>query len=287
MKKHDLSFVAVIATLTLYVAPTSSIAQAPANPPIHFYGRAVDQNGEPVGNAKVTLDVVTTRLGGYGDDSKPMTLQTGQDGKFQVTGVTGYSLDNIWIEKEGYQLSPKTIRSYLFGIHPDYKPDPANPVVFKMWQLAGKEPLVGSAWHGRIPGDGGVERFDLNTGKQSANGELEITCTRSPLNSPPPGNGHFDYKFQIAVVGGGIQPTDDEFDYRTPENGYLPSFTFGQKTDDPKWDVRIPIPKDYYIKTADGHYGRLHVEWYAAQGSPAHLEWDCSINPSGSRNLER
>jgi len=29
------------------------------------------------------------------------------------------------------------------------------------------------------------------------------------------------------------------------------------------------------------------VDWYAAQNAPNHFEWDCSINPSGSRNLER
>jgi hypothetical protein len=281
-----------IVTLAACLLPVALIAQAEdphvtGNVPITFYGKVVDQNSVPVAGAAVKLKVVTSHFETASTDEKEYPLETDGNGSFTLTDAFGVSLFITSIQKPGYDLSKKTPPGFVYALTGSFHPDPANPVVIRMWKIAGKEPLVGSAWHGRIAGDGATERFDLKTGNRSANGELEITCTRNPLNSPPPGNGRFDYKFQITVVGGGIQPTDDEFTYRSPENGYLPSFTFGQTADDPKWDVRIPIPKDYYIKTADGHYGRLHVEWLAAQGSPAHLEWDCSINPSGSRNLER
>jgi hypothetical protein len=287
MNKYYLKVTMLTLTFSLTSVVSDAQRRMPENVPVGFYGKVIDQDGHAVVGAEVSLEFVVSHMDEDRTETRPITLQTDQDGQFIVTGVIGYGIDKLLIRKEGYQLPPKTLRSYVFGHKLNYKPNFDSPVIFRVWKEAGKEPLVGSAWHGRIAGDGRTERFDLKTGKRSANGELEITCTRSPLNSPPPGNGSFDYKFQITVAGGGIQPTDDEFTYRSLENGYLPSFTFGQKADDPKWDVRIPIPKDYYIKTAEGHYGRLHVEWYAAQGSPAHLEWDCSINPSGSRNLER
>jgi hypothetical protein len=235
--------------------------------------------------ATVKLEVVTTRLGGYGDESTSTTLQSDQDGKFELSGVTGYCVNITTIEKEGYQLSPKTERCYVFGFVPHYKPDPANPVVFKMWKLAGKEPLVGSAWHGKVACDGTTNRFDLYTGKPNADGNLEIMCKRVSVASAPHGHGEFDLTFEVAVLGGGIQPTDDEFTYRPLETGYAPTFTVDQKADAPKW--RPDVNQEFYIKTPDGRYGRLHVDWDAWQTPPTHLEWDCSINPSGSRNLER
>ena len=61
----------------------------------------------------------------------------------------------------------------------------------------------------------------------------------------------------------------------------------GQIADDPKWDRNTPIPKEYYIKTPDGHFGNLRVEWDVAGQSPTILRWECWLNLSGSRNLER
>jgi hypothetical protein len=89
----------------------------------------------------------------------------------------------------------------------------------------------------------------------------------------------------IKVLGGGILGTDDEFTYWAPESGYESSLTISQKAGDPNWHSRVN--HEFYIKTSEGHYGRLTVDWYGSQQNPTHLDWNCSINPSGSRNLER
>lgn len=261
--------------------------RTPENVPIGFHGKVVDQQGNPISGAKVSFDLIVSHMMEDRTESTPMVMQTDQDGGFALTGVVGYGIEKIDVNKEGYELSPKTQRGYVFGFDANYKPNPDNPVVFQMWKKQGAERLVGSAWRGKMACDGTPVGFDLYHGSRNADGDLQITCTRLPLKSPAPGNAPFDYKFQIAVIGGGIQPTHDEFTYLAPEDGYSTSLTFSQKASDPNWDAKIPIPKDYYIKTSDGHYGRLFVDWYAAQNAPTHLEWDCSINPSGSRNLER
>jgi hypothetical protein len=258
------------------------------NVPISFYGKVVDQEGKPVIGAKVSFDFIISHMAENRTETTPMIMQTDQDGRFLMTGVTGYGIDKVSIEKEGYELSPKTSTGYVFGFNPDYKPNPNNPMVFKMWKKRGKEPLVGSAWHGKVACDGAAHRFDLSNGHPSADGNFEITCLRTPVNLPPANIKPYTYKFQITVIGGGIQATDDEFTYLAPETGYSPTLTYGQTADDPKWDRRTPIPKEYYIKTANGHYGRLSADWDVAfWQSPMILKWDCSINPSGSRNLER
>jgi hypothetical protein len=73
--------------------------------------------------------------------------------------------------------------------------------------------------------------------------------------------------------------------YVAPESRYSPTLNIGQKADATNWVGKVK--QEFYIKTAEGHYGRLSVDWYTPQTTPTHFEWDCSINPSGSRNLER
>jgi hypothetical protein len=276
------SFIVIIACLL----PISVIAQmrTPENIPIAFYGKVIDQNGSPVVGAKVDLEVGIDHYELNTSEEKNYALESDQNGNFTLTNAFGAGFD-ISIGKTGYELSQKTLRSYVYTVGNIFHPDPNNPVVFKMWKIAGKEPLVSSAWHGKVACDGTTNRYDLISGHPDTSGALEIICSRTPLTVPPPGSAHFDYKFQIRVHDGSIQPTEDEFTYLAPENGYSPSLTVAQKADDPKW--RASVTQEFYIKTADGHYGRLFVDWYAWQTPPVHLEWDCSINPSGSHNLER
>ncbi len=293
MNYYRFTMRALIASLLACSLPAPLTAQIEdpritGNVPITFYGKVVDQNNQPVSNVKVRLEV---RVGYFTSPTTgmerwdPVSLETESDGNFVLSNTNGGFLQFTSIEKEGYKLAPSQVKANFMFYPRQFNPDPANPVVFKMWKIAGKEPLAGAAWHGNIACDGTTNRFDLNTGKPNAGGNLEIMCKRVPVVSAPHGHGHFDLTFEVTVIGGGIQPTDDEFTYRAPENQYAPTFTVDQKADAPKW--RPDVNQEFYIKTSDGRYGRLHVDWDAWQTPPTHLEWDCSINPSGSRNLER
>jgi hypothetical protein len=274
--------VALLASCIAFVS--SAQLRVPENVPIGFYGKVVDQDGRPVVGASVSFDFTVSYMMENRAETTPMTLQTDQNGAFALTGVTGYCIDKLSIQREGYELSEKTTRGYVFGLR-DYKPNADNPVILKMWKQAGKESLISSSWRGKIACDGTTNRFDILTGKPSAGGVLEIACTRTPLVLTRTNLNHFDYRDQIVIIGGGIQPTSDEFSYLAPESGYSSMLAIGTKASDPGWPDRTK--QEFYIKTADGHYGRLWVSWNASQDSPTRFEWNCSINPSGSRNLER
>jgi hypothetical protein len=286
----------LIPLLVCSLWPCSSLAQigvadpVTGNAAINFYGRVVDQDGQPISGAKVALRVLVgylhspTELATRYDKT---TNQTDVNGDFTLIGASGHSVEIESIDKSGYKLSDKVSRMYPYswsaGI---FKPDTNNPVIFKMWKQQGTETLVQPpAWNGNVSCDGTTNRFNLLDGKKNVNGDLEIICLKSPINILPRENKPFDYKFEIAVLGGGVQPTEDEFTYLAFEGGYSSSFTLGQKADDPGWQGRVK--KEFYIKTADGHYGRLSVDWYSSLQNPTHLDWNCSINPTGSRNLER
>jgi len=214
-----------------------------------------------------------------------MTLESDKSGNFSVTNIFGNSIEFASMEKEGYKLSPKQVKSSYLYYPTVVRIEPDKPEIFHMWKKAGEESLISSAWHGKLICDGTLRTYDLLSGKPTKEGILQITCTRKPLDLVPREHKPYDYELKISVIGGGIQKTDDEFTYLAPEGGYLQSLTLGAKAGDPKWIGNVK--QEFYIKTSEGHYGRLSVDWYAEFTSPTHLEWDCTINPSGSRNLER
>jgi len=282
-----------LATLAFCLLPLTLMAQledphVTGNVPITFYGKVVDQSNQAVAGVKVRAEV---RLGYFASPTigkerwDPISIETDVAGKFGVSNVSGGFLQFTAIEKDGYEVSPKQAKAG-FMYYPDhFQADPNSPVVFKMWKKQGAEPLVGSAWHGNVRCDGTLNAYDLASGKPAKGGNLEITCMRTPLDIVPRENKPYDYELKISVISGGIQMTEDEFTYIAPEGGYVPTLTLGAKAGDPKWSGNVK--QEFYFKTDEGHYGKLSLEWYAYQTSPTHLEWACSINPSGSRNLER
>ena len=266
-------------------AQTGAQSLPPENIPITFYGKVVDQNERPVESARVSFDLVISHFDQLDTETKPVSLMTDHSGLFTAAGFTAYGFNGISITKEGCKFSQRAPRSFVFGAGADYKSDPTKPTVFRMWRSSGMERLVAPSWRGKMACDGRTNRFVLSTGQPSTAGDFEIVCWKNPLNVPPPGNAHFDYKCEIAVVGGGIRPTDDEFTFLAPDSGYVPFFNVDRKKNDQVW--KGSVKQEFYIKTADGHFGWLLVEWYAWQTPPTIFRWECAINPSGSRNLER
>lgn len=284
---YSLTMKKLAGVLLACLLPISAMAQQDefyktGNLPIDFYAKVVDQNGQPIAEAKVNLEIyaghMTSATEGEMRQDK-VTLKTDQNGEVALTDAKGVNLTVLSIDKKGYELSQKVNRTFGGNATPVvFTPD--QPAIFTMWKKNGAQPLVHSAWRGLVACDGTQTSFAI----QGTEENLQIACTRTPLTSPPPGNGPFDYKFEIALAGGGIKATSDEFTYLAPESGYSPSVTIGKKAGEAGWVGRVK--QEFYIETADGHYGRLTVDWYAAQDSPTHLEWECFINPTGSRNLE-
>jgi hypothetical protein len=211
----------LITTLAACLLPVALTAQVEdphvtGNVPITFYGKVVDQNNQPVSDVKVRLEV---RVGYFTSPTTgkerwdPVFLETDTNGNFVLDSVKGGFVQFTSIEKEGYKLLPAQVKAGFMYYPRQFHADPTNPVVFKMWKKQGAEPLVGSVWHGNVPCDGTVMTFDLLTGKRVKDGNLQIACTRVPLNIIPRENKRYDYSLQIAVLGGSIQPTEDDFTY--------------------------------------------------------------------------
>lgn len=290
-------FVALLLMLSL---PFSVIAQKevgayPDNVPINFSGRVVDDVGLPLEGAEVVIEFVAGEariMPGFpnlpvaGTRTDQVILQTDKDGTFTIKNRYGHGFQIKAINKEGYRLSQKIVRSYAYTQTTlPFHEDPNKPVVFKMWRLRGKQPLIQSSWDHKVFCDGRTNCFEMLTGRENTNGSLEIMCQRSPVDRIPREGKKFDYEFEVSVKGGNIQPTDDEFTYLAPETGYSPAFVETKKAGEAGWRGRLT--QEFYFRTSEGNYGTLTINWFASQANPTHLDWNCCINPSGSRNLER
>ena len=268
---------------------------------IEFYGRAVDQFGEPVPAADVD-GVVIVNTGTQGGEMRRKAT-TDTQGYFQFGGFKGQDL-GITISKDGYDYrrhNSSFSYTYFEADHKRHIPDPKNPVVFMLWKKQGAEPLVHykkTFWD--IPANGTPVKIDLATGKLGAgNADLMITLERTPLKMR---NGERGYPWTVSidVVGGGLIEAGERDYYNVaPEVGYEPRFKYAQETQSVrdaqeervKWTWKDSISENFFIKSRDGErYARVTLSIYPGGrssndtvGSVGITVW---LNPNGSRNLE-
>jgi hypothetical protein len=241
---------------------------------LDFYGKVIDQSGQPVVGAKVTGNVMTTE-GFQGTKETSQVTRTDGNGYFEFLGLHGQSL-GVVPEKEGYQFRQRGNGNWTN----DYKADSNNRVIFTMWKIKGSEPMIHTFIEAGLACNGTSRNFDLLTGRRDT-GSLTATLTRSPLNidSRTP----FDWTLNLSVIGGGLIEIKDLYPDEAPASGYQTvdiSMPAGSK----RWTPSVV--KSYYFY--DGHhYGQVTVNIMANyQPPPTHVEFNTYINPSGSQNLE-
>jgi hypothetical protein len=77
-------------------------------------------------------------------------------------------------------------------------------------------------------------------------------------------------------------PTDEEFPFVAPEDGYTLTNEIAMPTGRTNWTSQVDLK--LYFRLADGRYGRMKFSMIA--GGQHFCMIDSVLNPSGSRNLE-
>lgn len=244
--------------------------------PQNFYGKVIDQNGDPVsgvgitaGNETLTDNVVQPQT---------FTVRSDSDGLFEITGKTGTSI-GVRLIKNGYLwgLRGEGYKAPASGVS-----SPADRVVLTMWKLHGPELLTSYNIDSKIPHDGNPVIFEMATGKASPSGDFRVTLSQFPLDVRT-GRERFDWTAKVEILNGGLVEENDPYPYMAPANGYQPSFEFNVSSNSPEW---LPnLKKNFYTKNAQGQYGIMQFAIYPGR-SPTGLEAHFTINPSGSQNLE-
>ena len=264
-----------------------------SNQPIRFFGKVIDQHGEPIPEVKVIMGLRTFKEplpGVMGDAYEYLERTTASDGRFEITDANGSVLEMRSLEKAGYEASTARIYrgTYRYWAHPSegpYQPNSDAPEIFRMWKKQGAELLVVKSIGRAIPYDGTPTSYDLMTGQPSQNGDVRITLSRTPQKIMW-GQTNYDWEVTIEVLKGGIIVSEEEQMFLAPEDGYQPQFTLRMPANAQNWTDMKEVAA--YLRLRDGKiYGRATFGFMVGSdrdGTPIKIR--SFVNPSGSRNLE-
>jgi len=282
-----------------YEMPRMLALMAKANRPIEFYGKVVDQNGNPIPSVKVSLDIKLIKIPAPGELPGDMfdtyTLTTDANGLFSLTGAKGELLTVESLEKTGYDAAHKNInKGYWYWASIGYVGNPKQPEIFQMWKRTGTEELVRKTFSTDLDVDGTSVFYDLLQGTQGfGNRDIVVSLVRNPQQIAS-GQRNYEWTATIEVPDGGLIISSDEQMYLAPQEGYQSQYVFHMPVMKSAWKSgAVPGWKDQkdvaiYLKLRGGkYYGRAELKFVAGAPrltTPFYLT--SYVNPSGSRNLE-
>jgi len=248
--------------------------------PIEFYGKVVDQFGQPVVNAEVVLNW-TTVIGPIPDPKK--RIFTGPDGKFEITGIQGNGI-SVDILKEGYDRTVNSQGDFEYAsFFQDnfHVPDPNNPVVFRLQKLMGADPMYKYLSFGEIPLGGAPLVYNVEKGKITETGDLAFSALVGESN-------RYGSDFSVTIQGlngASCVFSEEEFLFKAPELGYRAILTVNHKLTASNFDPAQILR--FYVRTGTGKYAAVNAKVsLLGDLSGANIRVIVYYNPSGSRNLE-
>lgn len=262
--------------------------------PITLHGKVVDQDGEPVTGAAVTLSPVDAP---FSDDSRTSTVLTSDaSGLFSIKGLRGFSM-GVSVKKDGYlHLSPlggpasSEMVSYGNGAEQGKRySNPTTPLVLTLHKVGPLEPMVYvDSRRLRLPVDGTARRIALDTEKGLGDHQIEFRF-KSDWNKLPKDNEinlkRYDWSFEARIPGGGFIWSDNDYNFKAPETGYTEIIRIEYRASMPMEQWKRAASGSFYVKFADGSHGR--IRFYidgSSDRTPLMLESWLNLKP-GSRNL--
>jgi hypothetical protein len=261
--------------------------------PINFYGRVVDQDGNPLPSVRVESDIVwwTNRVTGESDLFHRTTTNTDPEGNFQFRDVEGAG---IWIRaltKQGFEPEGESLRTFKYNATSIRKPDdPAKPLVFRMWKEGTNQKYAYGGTTSGLPLDGSRHPIGLNswpgTSRYATTTNFTIRFKR-PVDARS--EDKFDWSFILEAHDGGILEEQDEFSTMclAPTEGYLPQYEFRMESGNPKWSKYV-TKRFYFRNQAGTAFGRATLTILQFQPhviSTATLQCNYEINTVGGRVL--
>lgn len=236
--------------------------------PINFYGRVVDENGEPVAGA--SADFVWTDISPNGSSEAHTTSDS--VGFFSLLNGAGKRLQ-VTVSKQGY-YTPKgeKLSSFEYANPGDglFKPDQGNPRVFHLRKKDGGADLVRQEKEITV-GVGKVASLQLD--RQT---ELQVELlTNAPMYAK-------QWAAHVTIVNGGIQPALDEFPFEAPLEGYQTEMNLDRDTPKPPTWMSLYQGGQFYVKTKTG-YGRMELRMISGK---TFMLVSIILNTTGSQNLE-
>jgi len=247
---------------------------------IEFYGKVVDENSNAVAGATASFDWVETPTE---EGNRRTNTESDLEGLFSLHGQLGLNL-GVSVSKVGYYNSRRDNDSFNYGAlrGESFSPDPRNPVIFHLRKKGIGENLIGVKQNYRVARDGTPLGINLTTGKTTTGGSGDFVVRCWTDDQGKRSGPKYDWRCLVTIPGGGMVPTDEEFPFVAPEDGYTLTNEIAMPTGRTNWTSQVDLK--LYFRLADGRYGRMKFSMIA--GGQHFCMIDSVLNPSGSRNLE-
>jgi hypothetical protein len=272
------------------------------NKTIDFYGKLIDQNGDPVVEANVQMRYAEysalelARGEAFARHNLPV-LTTDANGMFSLH-LGGEYLQLMDIQKSGYLFKGYPDKVYQWYYDEKIAPptaDKNSPIIFQAWKIPDKPERLRDLNMDHvgirvlIPDQtvsiylgGTTQRAACVAGKKE-DADFYVTVWYGP-EKPTAAVGRTirDWSYKIEVPDGGLIKTNDAFPYLAPQDGYKGDYSFTARTSDPSWTSEQSDL--FYIKSRNGQlYGAVRVDLRAGGGAAIGVSG--MVNPMGSRYL--
>ena len=249
---------------------------------ITFYGKVVDEKGNPVEGATAFFSVNDLSE----NSATPFEIKSDDEGLFSLRNVKGGGT-SVRVFKDGHYTSPTEYRYFDYNRESaSHVPDANNPVIFQLRKKGEAAELVHREKLFTFTIDGTVHYIDLLTGKKyvggSSQGDFSVRIIRSQKSS----NDRFDWEVVLEAVGdGGFIESTEEFMLQAPEDGYQPVIHIGYNAPDANW--RSEERRKFYLRSRAGKfYTRLETTIIPEYNNKGAIDLNYYLNPDKSRNLE-
>ncbi len=256
---------------------------------IKFYGKVIDQNGQPLAFADVLGSIIIKN--GATQGVKKIQTTTDAQGRFQFLNESGRDLA-IVVKKNGYVVSTTNtvfIFSHIWPVDQRHTPDSKNPVVFKMWKLQGAEQLVKIDQNYRLAPSETKVFLDVLTGNHTqGGGDMKISVQR-PSGIVSERNPQ-DWSLTIEAVDGGLIETsiaEIRTTFAAPDDSYVSSHHVAMVFNERTWAGSVQ--RNYFFKSRNGQvYSKLSFSLNINQNpeDPIVIRLRGIANAHGSKNWE-
>lgn len=253
------------------------------NTPINFYGRIIDQHGEPVADADINFKATDKFMeSGSGYQGK-----SDADGYFSLSGVKGAAL-GVGVRKKGYyQIYGKSNAYFAYGVGVDSDrrapPTKEEPAVFILHKMGETVQLIKLDKYIKISRNGDPVEVNLQSWDLAESGQGNIKVEAWTYDEDRKIKERYNWRCKISVPGGGLVERIGEFNFEAPEEGYQPYMEISMSADAERWTHRVE--KSYFLKLPDRRYSRITFEMFA--GGDHFFRLESYLNPEpGNRNLE-
>jgi len=263
---------------------------------VHFYGRVVDQNGDPIAGAQVSVGIRRFSLvGPFFMGSKNIHVETDQDGFFAVFQLRGSQLFIGEITRDGYEFSRKENLEDEFtykGLpgEPVFVPNKNDPVIYRMRKKLQHRTFLfekpSSGIQVLAEDSGMLKGTDFIEGKRTRRPEdkvkdfLSEKCDLWYQATYDEETGEWNVVLKPGGPNGGILVNDQKL-YVAPEDGYQQEWSF------------VPVSREnpktnfVYLKSrSPAIFSRLEVFSVVVTDGFVRIRWKVTTNPYGDRVLD-